>query len=63
MEGQEGPRGPAGPPEGPGQRAGPSHSRDLSYDSEVLPKSQPRTEHTREPDPTHNELKHTITRF
>ena len=25
-------------------------------------KSQPRTGHTREPDPTHNELKHTITR-
>ena len=23
-------------------------------------KSQPRTGHTREPDPTHNELKHTI---
>ena len=27
-----------------------------------FPKSQPRTGHTREPDPTHNELKHTITR-
>ena len=27
------------------------------------PKSQPRTGHTREPDPTHNELKHTITRM
>ena len=26
-------------------------------------KSQPRTGHTREPDPTHNELKHTITPF
>ena len=26
------------------------------------PKSQPRTGHTREPDPTHNELKHTTTR-
>ena len=25
-------------------------------------KSQPRTGHTREPDPTHNDLKHTITR-
>ena len=25
-------------------------------------KSQPRTGHTREPDPTHNELKHTTTR-
>ena len=25
-------------------------------------KSQPRTGHTREPDPTHSELKHTITR-
>ena len=24
------------------------------------PKSQPQTGHTREPDPTHNELKHTI---
>ena len=30
---------------------------------EYLPfKSQPRTGHTREPDPTHNELKHTTTR-
>ena len=28
-----------------------------------FPKSQPRTGHTREPDPTHNELKHTITRL
>ena len=30
---------------------------------EYLPfKPQPRTGHTREPDPTHNELKHTTTR-
>ena len=28
----------------------------------VITPSQPRTGHTREPDPTHNELKHTITR-
>ena len=32
-----------------------------SFD-EVATKSQPRTGHTREPDPTHNELKHTATR-
>ena len=29
---------------------------------ETILKSQPRTGHTREPDPTHNELKHTTTR-
>ena len=33
--------------------------RDSSF---FHPKSQPRTGHTREPDPTHNELKHTATR-
>ena len=29
---------------------------------QCITKSQPRTGHTREPDPTHNELKHTTTR-
>ena len=34
----------------------------LKFLDTVYAKSQPRTGHTREPDPTHNELKHTITR-
>ena len=33
-----------------------------SVRSQISTKSQPRTGHTREPDPTHNELKHTTTR-
>ena len=35
---------------------------DLESRAAIFYKSQPRTGHTREPDPTHNELTHTITR-
>ena len=37
-----------------------THESGISF-GRLSTKSQPRTGHTREPDPTHNELKHTIT--